>query len=257
MKTLRVLLAILLGAVLCGKEARIGVFFVLVDPGRKDAKEIGKIHGEVRDIFEKRAYGQWRMKVPLEGVEVASYEEAALRGFVEQNLQSDDSSYSLDELKDARSLGRAAEGLRQKSKLRYFRYFAQKTKDKSSGMRRAVVLIVVFYEENKTVDGMSFFGGAFTRENIGVVNLRRGETVRRRAEVIAHEMAHILGSSHDGDANACASSGSIMEIYRTPGEGKSLSACTVEYIRKKLETNAKALRGEIRTKESKDNFFVA
>jgi Reprolysin (M12B) family zinc metalloprotease len=221
-----------------GKEVCLGVFFILVGAKRGDVREIKETCMEIQDIFGGRMYGKWRLRVVLEGVTRARYDESETKEFVEECLQSDDSSYSLDTLKSPGQMRRAAEGIRQKKKLRYFRYFVGKLRGARREMRRATEIIVVFYEANGTIDGMSFFNGIFTGENLGVVNIDRKDTVRKRAEIIAHEMAHIMGSNHDGDSNSCEPTGSIMEAYKTPGEMKLLSKCTVEYIRAKIESNA-------------------
>lgn len=95
-------------------------------------------------------------------------------------------------------------------------------------------------EEDTRVHGASIKGGIFTNAAIAVLSVKKQDTPKEIGEAMAHELAHLLGSKHDGDGNTCPSTGYLMEpIYSASRGIKGLSKCTEIFIKNEIEKNEK------------------
>lgn len=91
-------------------------------------------------------------------------------------------------------------------------------------------------EEETDVLGASIEGGIFKDSAIAVFSVRRKDTPKEIGEAMAHELAHLLGSKHDGDRNPCSPTGYLMESFYTRSKTrKKLSQCSEQFIEDRMK----------------------
>ena len=83
--------------------------------------------------------------------------------------------------------------------------------------------------------GLAYVGGAcklYGNHNTGVATRLNNRQDSWISLIIAHEIGHLLGASHDGTGNTCASSGSVMGPYISDPNPQitKFSSCSINYI---------------------------
>lgn len=222
----------------------LGVFLFLEDyKGRAAEGEARSVFRGAKRLLEQNSYGEYRLLLSYRGSALAQ----SLGALPGDDVESDDSSMS-SSLQLAEGLSKEAtrELRREKQKLRRYRALFAPLRKRGRPLSSAGAVLVLSYKESQApaVEGMSYFDGAFTSENIGIVNVRAADSPSRKAAVAAHELGHILGSLHDGDENECAPKGGIMETYKPLAEGENegrlaFSPCSMRYIARTIERRAK------------------
>lgn len=90
-----------------------------------------------------------------------------------------------------------------------------------------------------TTVGLAYVGGACGSPNSGIASRLGGELDSWVNLVVAHEIGHLLGASHDGTHNNCPNTGNIMAPFissSNPIDINQFSTCSKSYLNAFIST---------------------
>ncbi|KAI5179741.1 hypothetical protein NEOKW01_0204 [Nematocida sp. AWRm80] len=110
----------------------------------------------------------------------------------------------------------------------------------TSDLENTNVIVVITSKYSSRFYGLSKVHGYYTGYPIAICTIQKYDTIKNIAEVLVHEILHLLGSSHDGEGNSCSKIGYIMEPTYTDSKAlKTISSCTVKAVKNNQHTRQK------------------
>mgnify|MGYP003571171932 CR=1 FL=1 len=109
------------------------------------------------------------------------------------------------------------------------------------GPGRDIVILLTGIDLDGGVLGLAFQSSICGPEAIGVVSVLDDNT-EFNANVLAHNIGHILGATHDGVGNTCDVSGNIMSPGLNPENiPATFSSCSIEEVNMRIEAGGDCL----------------
>jgi len=109
-------------------------------------------------------------------------------------------------------------------------------------IRKHISIYIVEDRGREKFSGASRKYGIFQMRSSVFCAIRRTDSPLAAAGIIGHEIAHLLGSSHDGDANACSKGYLMQPVYGSTASLLRMSPCSVRSVKNTLAKIACAKR---------------